>query len=325
MEYDIAAKVLIEKSHRAILEHFLGLAVVESTLVEELPQQTASLRSSDVPLLVTDARGRRRLVVLELQSDWEWDVPVRLLEYRCRHILKERIADALSCVLLLRPSHAAQERYRDREVSFRYRLVRVYELEAAAVVQPPIVSLLPFVPVMRGGDELTATAEQLIYESPLPRGDKADMLTGMAILAGLVSRELTRQLVSRRRDLMIQSYFYELVKEEGLLEGRQEGLLEGRQEGLQEGRQEGLLEGRQEGLQEGRHEGIQEGLRQGMVEAISFGLDLRFGAEGLRLFPEIERLTSLPLLRAIREHLKTAQTPEELRRIYRENGDTMIG
>jgi predicted transposase YdaD len=333
MEYDIAAKVLIEKSHRAILEHFLGLAVVESTLVEELPQQTVTLRSSDAPLMVTDARGRRRLVVLELQSEWEWDVPLRLLEYRCRHILKERITDALSCVLLLRPSHAAQERYRDREVSFRYRLVRVYELEAAAVVQPPIVSLLPFVPVMRGGGELTMAAEQLLYESALPRGDKADMLTGMAILAGLVSRELTRQLVSRRRDLMMQSYFYELVKEEWLQEGRQvgrqEGWQEGRQEGLLEGRQEGLLEGRQEGLlegrQEGRQEGLQEGIRQGVLDAISFGLDVRFGAEGLRLFPEIERLSRLSLLRAVQEHLKTAPTPEDLRRIYRDNGDTANG
>jgi predicted transposase YdaD len=295
MEYDIAAKVLIEKSHREILEHFLGLAVIESTLIEELPQQTATLRSSDVPLLVTDARGRRRLVVLELQSAWEWDVPVRLLEYRCRHILKERVTDALSCVLLLRPSHAAQEQYRDREVSFRYRLVRVYELEAAAIVQGPIVSLLPFVPVMRGGNELTMTAEQLIYESPLPHEDKADMLTGMAILAGLVSRELTRQLVSRRRDLMMQSYFYELVKEEGLQEGRREG------------------------RQEGRQEGLQEGIRLGVLQAITFGLDLRFGTDGLRLLPEIENVASLPLLRAVQEHLKTAQTPEELRRIYRDN------
>jgi predicted transposase YdaD len=173
----------------------------------------------------------------------------------------------------------------------------VYELDAAAVVQRPIVSLLPFVPVMRGGSELTATAEQLLYESPLPRGDKADMLTGMAILAGLVSKELTRQLVLRRRDLMIQSYFYELVKEEGLQEGRQEG----------------------------RQEGLQEGIRQGLLEAITFGLDLRFGPEGLRLLPEIETLPNLSLLRAVKEYLKTAPTPEELRRIYRDNGDKVIG
>jgi predicted transposase YdaD len=155
------------------------------------------------------------------------------------------------------------------------------------------------------------------------------MLTGMAILAGLVSRELTRRLVSRRRDLMMQSYFYELVKEEWLQESRQVGRQEGWQEGRQEGRQEGLLEGRQEGRQEGllegRQEGLQEGIRQGVLDAISFGLDLRFGAEGLRLFPEIERLSRLSLLRAVQEHLKTARTPEDLRRIYRDNGDTANG
>lgn len=86
---------------------------------------------------------------------------------------------------------------------------------------------------------------------------------------------------------MMQSYFYELVKEEGLQEGRQEGL--------------------------------QEGIRQGALDAIAFGLDLRFGVEGLRLLPEIATIASLPLLRAVQERLKTAQTPEELRRIYRDN------
>ena len=92
---------------------------------------------------------------------------------------------------------------------------------------------------------------------------------------------------------MIQSYFYELVKEEG--------------------------------LQEGRREGLQQGIRQGVLDAIAFGLDLRFGAEGLRLLPEIATLPSLSLLRAVQEHLKTAQTPEELRRIYRDNGDPVKG
>jgi hypothetical protein len=143
MEYDITAKVLIEKSHREILQHFLGLPVVESTLLEPLPQQTATLRSSDFPLLATDARGQRSLVVLEVQSAWEWEVPFRLLEYRCRHILRERLTDALSCVLLLRPSRVATDLLEDAEVRYRYRLVRVYELDAAPVVQTPIVNLLP--------------------------------------------------------------------------------------------------------------------------------------------------------------------------------------
>jgi predicted transposase YdaD len=234
MEYDITAKVLIEKSHREILQHFLGLSVLESTLLKPLPQQTATLRSSDFPLLVTDERGQHSLVVLEVQSEWEWEVPFRLLEYRCRHILRERLTDALSCVLLLRPSRAATDLLEDAEVRYRYRLVRVYELDAAPVVQAPIVNLLPFVPVMRGGVELTDTAERLVYESPLPRSEKADMLTGMALLAGLVSKELTQHLILRRRDLMIQSAAYDIIKEIERVEGRQEGRKEGEAKGLAE-------------------------------------------------------------------------------------------
>jgi predicted transposase YdaD len=234
MEYDITAKVLIERSHREILQHFLGLPVVESTLLEPLPQQTATLRSSDFPLLATDAGGQRSLVVLEVQSDWEWEVPFRLLEYRCRHILRERLTDALSCVLLLRPSRVATDLLEDAEVRYRYRLVRVYELDAAPVVATPIVNLLAFVPVMRGGVEWTETAERLVYESPLPRSDKADMLTGMAFLAGLVSKELTQHLILRRRDLMIQSAAYEIIKEIEGREGEARGEVRGEVKGLAE-------------------------------------------------------------------------------------------
>jgi len=119
-------------------------------------------------------------------------------------------------------------------VRYHFRLVRVYELDAAPVVATPIVNLLPFVPVMRGGIELTDTAERLVYESALPRSDKADMLTGMALLAGLVSKELTRHLILQRRDLMIQSAAYEIIKEIEGREGEARGEVRGEARGLAE-------------------------------------------------------------------------------------------
>jgi predicted transposase YdaD len=144
--------------------------------------------------------------------------------------------------LLLRPSRVATDLLEDAEVRYRYRLVRVYELDATPVVQAPIVSLLPFVPVMRGGIELTDTAERLVYESPLPPADRADMLTGMAFLAGLVSKELTQHLILRRRDLMIRSAAYEIIKDIERKEGRQEGREEGRVEGETKGLAEAILD-----------------------------------------------------------------------------------
>ena len=54
MQYDIAAKVLIEKCREEILRRFLGLSVTESTILESAPQETVSVKRSDFPILVTD-------------------------------------------------------------------------------------------------------------------------------------------------------------------------------------------------------------------------------------------------------------------------------
>jgi hypothetical protein len=50
--------------------------------------------------------------------------------------------------------------------------------------------------------------------------EKADLLTALAIFAGLKDHHLARQLVERRRDLMIESYTYEIIKQEGIREER---------------------------------------------------------------------------------------------------------
>jgi len=234
MHYDISSKILIEKCRGEILRRLLGLSVAESSVLEQLPQETVSLKRSDYPVLVTDDDGRQLLVVLEVQSGWEPDVPLRLLEYRCRYLLKYGLG-TLSCVLLLRPSRQATDSYKDSEVSFHFRLARIYEFDAREIIQEGSLCLMPFVPLMRHGEDLITEADRLLYESRLPRGDKADMLTAMAILAGLVSSQLPQSLLARRRDIMIESAAYDLIKQEGIREGIREGIQEGIREGIREG------------------------------------------------------------------------------------------
>ena len=48
MHYDIASKVLMEKCRGEILRRFLGIEVLESTILEELPQETVSVSSTGV-------------------------------------------------------------------------------------------------------------------------------------------------------------------------------------------------------------------------------------------------------------------------------------
>jgi predicted transposase YdaD len=88
---------------------------------------------------------------------------------------------------------------------------------------------------------------------------------------------------------MIESVTYDLIKQEGILVG----------------------------LEKGRQEGLQRGIREGLLDAIALGLDLRFGALGLRLLPEIAGIQDVALLRAIAQGLRSAPSPEDVRLIYR--------
>ncbi|HHB91168.1 MAG TPA: hypothetical protein ENK60_07645, partial [Anaerolineae bacterium] len=211
MQYDIALKELLRHCHAAILRDLLGLPVTSSTLIEERPRETASVRRSDFVLRIVQEDGQELLVLIEFQTHWQRDMPQRLLEYRARHVLREGL-DAITVLILSLPSPTATDHYRDREVDYRFRLVKLYELDAAEVIRGRKLCLLPLAPLMRGGVELAAEADALIVASELAEEAKADMLTAMTLLAGLVSEDLALRLLNRRRDLMMQSIGYELIK-----------------------------------------------------------------------------------------------------------------
>ena len=70
--------------------------------------------------------------------------------------------------------------------------------------------------------------------------------------------------------------------------------------------------GIEKGLQQGLAKGREEGLRQGIETA----LELRFGAAGLKLLPEIRGLHDPAVLQAVLQAIKTAATPDDLRRVW---------
>ncbi len=234
MKYDIALKVIFSRCLPAVLEAWCGLSVERSDILDARPQETASLRRSDIAARLELKSGEEVLVVIELASRWEKNLPLRLLEYRTRHKISEDL-DVLSFVFLLRPSSIAVSHYRDREVDYRFRLVRLYELDARKVIEEGNECLLAFVPVMKNGESLMDEAEKRIYEGNIDRLHKADLLTGMAILSGLVSPELPARLLARRRDIMIESAAYELIKKEGIEEGIKLGIQQGIQQGIKQG------------------------------------------------------------------------------------------
>ena len=64
------------------------------------------------------------------------------------------------------------------------------------------------------------------------------------------------------------------------------------------------------------HQEAQASKRQGYPSPIVWGLELKFGKEGLRLFNEVQQIQETSLLSAIRAALKFVSDLGELRRIY---------
>lgn len=63
----------------------------------------------------------------------------------------------------------------------------------------------------------------------------------------------------------------------------------------------------------------QEGIREGLLGGIELALELKFGSEGLQIFPEMVRIESLEVLQAIQSALRQVETLDELRSIYQSN------
>jgi hypothetical protein len=78
---------------------------------------------------------------------------------------------------------------------------------------------------------------------------------------------------------------------------------------LAESREEGRREGREEGREEGRQEGEILALRR----SIALILDIKFGAAGLALLPDIAKLEDVSILRSLPEAIRAAATLEEVR------------
>ena len=91
MKYDVAAKVVVDLGKEAILHRFLGIDSDNIQLLEELPVETVSLRRSDFPLHVVLKSGEERIILLEIQTDFNKRFVLTLIDYVVRFKLKYNI------------------------------------------------------------------------------------------------------------------------------------------------------------------------------------------------------------------------------------------
>ncbi len=116
------------------------------------------------------------------------------------------------------------------------------------------------------------------------------------------------------------------VERFGFQRGLKEGRVLGLKEGQAKGRREGLLEGMREGLLKGRHEGLLEGMREGLLNGIGLVLEVRFGAQGMKLLPRLQKVQDVDTLQRVMDLLRRRDTTlEDLERFIAEYGGNGAG
>lgn len=79
--------------------------------------------------------------------------------------------------------------------------------------------------------------------------------------------------------------------------------------------EEGMKAGLKQGLQQGKIEGKIEGRIEGLQEAISLGLEIKFGNDGLTLLENIIKIDSIEKLEDIMKALKVSTKVDEIKKL----------
>ncbi len=64
-----------------------------------------------------------------------------------------------------------------------------------------------------------------------------------------------------------------------------------------------------------KEEGRKEGRKEGLYDAISLGLELKFGVEGVALMDKVQKIDSMEKLEIIKEAVKFANSAKEIEKL----------
>lgn len=233
---DIGSKRLISLAPTAWLRWLLHDDTVEALALLTADFQWVS-RETDILLRAHSPFHGDFLVINEMQLRPDPDMPRRLTAYTA--LARERYAlpvypvvvNILSGPGAAPPPTRFETEFLGLVARQDFHQVNLWELDARPILQEPLLPLLPFVPVMQGGNDAGALAQAL----QLLRGDPnlAEMETLLAFFARFVfPSELIRRIMRWDMVVLRESPWYQEIFSEGLEQGLRQGLQQGREKVL---------------------------------------------------------------------------------------------
>jgi predicted transposase YdaD len=240
-------------------------------------------RESDVLIRVESKEYGKFLVLNELQLRYKPEMPRRMRAYAGLAEEKYKLPTYPVLINILKTGDAEiptrfESNLAGLEVRQDYRVINLWEVDVKIALEQPLPSLLPFVPILKGGEDESIIREALRL---LQADEQLNQLeTVLAFFATFVlDSSLVQEIMRWDMTVLRESPWY------------------------------------QEILQQGEQQGEQKGEKKDRLSSIGLCLEVKFGNEGLKFMPKISQISDLETLKTIQRSILTVASLEELKHI----------
>jgi predicted transposase YdaD len=240
-------------------------------------------RESDVLIRVESKEYGKFLVLNELQLRYKPEMPRRMRAYAGLAEEKYKLPTYPVLINILKTGDAEiptrfESNLAGLEVRQDYRVINLWEVDVKIALEQPLPSLLPFVPILKGGEDESIIREALRL---LQADEQLNQLeTVLAFFATFVlDSSLVQEIMRWDMTVLRESPWY------------------------------------QEILQQGEQQGEQKGEKKDRLSSIELCLEVKFGNEGLKFMPKISEISDLETLKTIQRSILTVESLEELKHI----------
>jgi predicted transposase YdaD len=201
-------------------------------------------RENDVLIKCLSPNDGEFLTLTELQLRYPAKMPLRVRAYSALAEEKYELPVYPVLINILPPARNViiPDRYERNFMGLQarqdYRVINLWEVEAEMVFDQNLVSLMPFVPILQGGDE-EAVVQRAVRV--LQRDEQLSELESLlAFFASFVlETEVVAQIMRWDMAVLRESPWYQEILQQGLREGEQQGEQRGILLGEERGRQQG--------------------------------------------------------------------------------------
>jgi predicted transposase YdaD len=197
-------------------------------------------RENDVLIKVVSPTYGEFLVLTELQLRYLGNMPERMRAYVALAEEKYNLPVYAVLINILPPAqnvvipNRMERNFLGQQSRQDYQVINLWEIEAATVFEQNLVTLMPFVPILKDGDDevLVRRAVQTLQQDP----QLNELESLLAFFASFVlETEVVAQILRWDMAVLHESPWYQEI----LLQGEQRGIALGEQRGIALGEQRG--------------------------------------------------------------------------------------